>query len=144
VTDHVPSDHGAVDSHRVHLTQVGRTHRLQVELPATLDCAVDDVVSLSLEGDARHAQVTAGLDGEPTIQGAFATPRLARTRGEGEDELRAWVDEHGLGAGDALVLDVLREGYAYGLRRPGERVVYSPPEPPDSTLSDIARDLGTE
>ncbi|MFC7057968.1 DUF7112 family protein [Halovenus salina] len=39
------------------------------------------------------------------------------------------------------MFDVLRTGYAYGLRRPGERVVYSPPEQPDSSLTDIARDL---
>lgn len=140
MTDRVPSDHATVDSRRVHLSTVGRTRRLQIVLPGVLDCELEDVVSLSLEDRSRWAQVTASLDGEPTLQGASRTRQAART-GTGENDLREWLDEHGLAAGDALVLDVLREGYAYGLRRPGERVVYAPPDPPDSSLADIARDL---
>ncbi|WP_267163776.1 DUF7112 family protein [Halovenus salina] len=138
--DRVPSDHETVVSHRVHLSTVGRTRRKQLVLPDSLDCALDDVVSLSLEGKQVWTQLTASLDGETTIQSALGTRELART-GDGEDELRAWLADHGLEDGDALVFDVLRTGYAYGLRRPGERVVYSPPEQPDSSLTDIARDL---
>jgi hypothetical protein len=36
---------------------------------------------------------------------------------------------------------VLTEGYAYGLREPGKRVVYEPVERPDSSLADIAESL---
>ncbi|SDJ20693.1 hypothetical protein SAMN05216226_101132 [Halovenus aranensis] len=140
--DRVPSDHETVVSHRVHLSTVGRTRRKQLVLPDSLDCTLDDVVSLSLEGDQVWTQLTASLDGEATIQGAFGTRQLART-GDGDDELRAWLADHDLQDGDALVFDVLRTGYAYGLRRPGERIVYSPPEQPDSSLADIARDLDT-
>jgi len=32
-------------------------------------------------------------------------------------------------------------GFQYGLRRPGERVVYTALDPPASSLSDIARDV---
>jgi len=141
VTDRIPSDHDAIDSHRVHLSTVGRTRRLQVVLPSAIECTVGDVVFVSLEGDGRYAQVTAGLDGESTLQNAFPTRQLARTQ-SGDDKLRAWLDDASLADGDPLILDVLRTGYAYGLRRPGERVVYSPPEPPDSGLQDIAESLG--
>lgn len=142
MTDRIPSDHTTVESHRVHLTSVGRTRRLQVELPEELDCEPGDVVSLSLEGDGSHAMVTTGLGGEATVQNAYPTRQLAREREhDTENRFRAWLDEHGLTAGDPLALDVLRAGYAYGLRRPGERVIYSPPEPPNSTLADIARNL---
>jgi hypothetical protein len=140
VSDRIPSDHTTVQSRRLNLSTVGRTRRHQLSLPADIDCDIEDVVYLSLEGDGVHAQVTAGLDGDPTIQGAFGTRQAARTQ-DGVNELRAWLDDHDLAEGDALVLDVLRTGYAFGLRRPGERVVYSPPDPPDSSLTDIARDL---
>jgi hypothetical protein len=140
VSDRIPSDHSTVQSRRLNLSTVGRTRRYQLSLPADIDCDIEDIIYLSLEGDGVHAQVTAGLDGDLTIQDAYRTRQSARTK-EGDDELRAWLDDHDLGKGDALVLDVLRTGYAFGLRRPGERVVYSPPEPPDSSLTDIARDL---
>lgn len=138
--ERVPSDHETVETSRVHLAQIGRTRRLQVELPDTIECAVDDLVSLSLEADTCHAQVTASLDGTPTIRGAFPTRQLARSDDVESDKLSPYLDAHGLEAGDPLALDVLRNGYAYGLRRPGERVVYEPPEPPNSTLADIARE----
>ncbi len=138
--DRIPSDHAAVDSHRVHISTIGRTRRYQIPLPAGLNCDTDDVVFLSLEGNGCYSQITASLDGEPTIQAAFRTRQAARTR-DGEDALREWIAGHDLSKGDALVLDVLRAGYAYGLRRPGERVVYSPPDPPSSSLADIARNL---
>jgi len=141
VTERVPSDHDTVETHRVHLAQVGRTRRLQVELPETLECPIDDVISLSLEADAYHAQVTASLDGPPTVRRAFPTRQLARSPDAESDKLSPYLDAHGLDAGDPLALDVLRTGYAYGLRRPGERVVYAPPDPPNSTLVDIARDV---
>jgi hypothetical protein len=140
VTDRIPSDHDTVDSRRVHLETVGRTRRLQLSLPSELECTHGDVIFLSLEGDGNHSQVTTGLDGDRTIQGAFPTRQLAQTN-DAENALQQWMDDSGLAAGDALVIDVLRAGYAYGLRRPGERVVYSPPEPPDSSLADIASDI---
>lgn len=140
MTDRIPSDHDTIDTHRVHLSTVGRTRRRQIQLPTALECALGDVIVLSLEGERVYAEVTAGLDGDATVQEAFGTRQLART-GDGENELRVWLDACDLTDGDPLMLDVLRAGYAYGLRRPGERVVYSPPDPPDSDLADIARDI---
>lgn len=142
--DAVPSDHDAVESHRISLSSVGRTNRLQLPLPEELSCGPGDIVSLSLAGDGRFAAVTTTLGGEPAIRDAFPTRRLARTDGEGTDELASWLDSVGLDAGDTLVLDVLTDGYAYGLREPGTRVVYSPPDQPDSSLAAIARDVTEE
>lgn len=140
MADSIPSDHPAVDSYRVDLTTVGSTSRPQVVLPAELRCESEAFVRLVVGEQQAHAQVASTLDGDRTIQGAFANKRLART-GDGENLLAAWLDEVGFEAPTTLVLDVLTEGFAYGLRVPGERVVYEPLEKPDSSLSDIAESL---
>lgn len=141
MSERVPSDHDAVDSTRTHLARVGRTDRLKVPFPESLDVSVGDVLRLSLEGTTCHAQVTESLSGDPEISGAFDNTRLARTEGEGENRLREWTDSVGLSAEDPLLVDTVTPGYQYGLRRPGERVVYEATDAPDSTLADIARDL---
>lgn len=143
VTERIASDHDTVESHRVHLAEVGYTGRLQLPLPERLTCAVDDVVSVCFDGSSYYSQVSTTLDGEPALRGSFADRELARTR-DGENELAAWLEDMGVSDGDPLLLDVLTPGYAYGLRRPGERVVYGPPEQPDSSLTAIARSLDGE
>jgi len=140
VTDSIPSDHAAVDSYRVELESVGRTRRPQLPLPAAVDCEVGDVVDLTVFGDRLYAAVVSNLAGESTVQGAFANRRLARAQ-EGENLLRAALDERGFGPGTTLVFDVVTEGHAYGLREPGSRVVYEAADPPNSSLADIARSL---
>jgi hypothetical protein len=140
VTERLPSDHDSIESHRVHLERVGRTSRTRVPLPADLSLAADDVVWLSIGGESAHARVEGSLAGEPAFAGAYENARLART-GEGTDHLRQWTERHDLTPGEPVWLDVLRSGYAYGLRRPGERVIYAPPDPPDDSLASIAADL---
>ena len=140
MTDRLPSDHDAVSSHRVHLESVGRTGRPRVPVPAALDLAAGDVVRVSLEGEPGHVEVTEALDGTIVIDAVADNPRLARA-GEGADRLREWTDAVGLGTGDPVLVDVLTAGYAYGLRRPGERVVYAAPDAPADSLASIAEDL---
>ena len=142
--DTVPSDHPTVDSHRVSVGQVGRTGRVELALPAAVDATAGDIVFLSLDGDGTYAQVESILEGEPVVRGAFANRRLARSTGEGEDRLTAWLEDCGLETGETVVLDVLTPGFAYGLREPGARVVYAPPDPPDSSLVDIASSLAED
>lgn len=142
MTERLPSDHDAVESHRVTLSTVGHTGRPELVLPAALDLAPDTVIRLSLEGAVAHAQIEETLRGEPAIRGAFDNRRLARTADAGEDRLGPWAEDAGLRSGDSVLLDVLTEGFAYGLRRPGRRVVYEAPDAPADSLSDIARDLG--
>lgn len=141
MTERVPSDHPGVESRRVHLEAVGRTGRVRLPLSTADDLAAGDVVRLFLEGEAAHAAVVEPLDGDLAVASAFANARLARTGEGGTDRFRSWIDEHGLAAGDPLALDVLRRGSAYGVRRPGERVVYRVPDRPPQSLRDIARDL---
>lgn len=141
MTDAIPSDHPAVDSHRVELSAVGSTGRPQLVLPADVGCAAGDFVRLVVDGQKTHAEVVSTLGGDRAIRAGYANKRLART-GEGTDLLDEWLDDAGFGPGSTLVLDVLTEGYAYGLRVPGERTVYEPIERPDSSLSDIADSLG--
>lgn len=139
--ERVPSDHDAVDSHRLHVETVGATSRPRVPLPEAVDLAEGDVIRLSIEGDVSHAQVASTLSGTLALAGAYDNARLAREADEGTDHLREWLDDHGIGGGDPLLLDVVTPGYAYGLRRPGDRVVYAAVEPPSDSLSGIARDL---
>jgi hypothetical protein len=108
-----------------------------------VSCGPDDRLCLSVSGTNLFTQVETTLDGEPVIRGAFETRRLARTR-EGTDRLGEWLDSVGLGDGDPLCLDVLTEGYAYGLREPGTRVVYAPPPEPNQSLDAIAQDLADQ
>lgn len=141
MTERLPADHGAVASHRVHLERVGRTARCRVPVPEPIALEPGTVVRLSLEGNACHAAVTATLADVPAIDAARDNARLARV-GDGPNRLAEWTASQDLSAGDPVICDVLTEGYAYGLRRPGERVVYAAPDPPDGSLSAIARDLG--
>ena len=141
MSDRLPSDHAAVESHRVHLDRVGRTSRPRVPVPAAVDVAVGDVIRVSLEGTSYHAQIAEALDGTPDIRGAFDNARLARTPGEGDDHFQPWTESVGLGVGDPVLVDVVTPGYKLGIRRPGERVVYDATDAPSSSLSDIARDL---
>lgn len=140
MTDPVSSDHPVVDSHRTELDSVGSTGRPQLVLPPELSCAVGEFVRLSIARRWTDAEVVPTLSGDTAIRAAYANRRLART-GDGTDLLGNWLDENGHGPGDTLALDVITAGYAYGLREPGERVIYEPIEKPDSSLADIAESL---
>ena len=140
MSDSVPSDHPAVDSHRVELDSVGSTNRPQLLLPAALSPEAGEFVRLVVDGTATHTQIDTTLRGDAAIRGAYHNRRQART-GDGTDLLGEWLDEHDYGPGRTLVLDVLTAGYAYGLREPGKRVVYEPVEQPQSSLQDIAENL---
>lgn len=141
MTDAIPSDHSAVDSHRVELTSVGRTGRPQLVLPSAVTCEVGDIVQLSVGSTRLYAQVVSTLAEDPAIRGAYQNRRLARETA-GDNLLVEWLDEHGFGPGTTLVFDVITEGYAYGLREPGNRVVYEATDPPNTSLTDIAESLG--
>lgn len=140
MTDRLPSDHEAVDSHRVHLERVGRTNRLRVPLPDDLGHEHGDLIRLSLEGTIAHARVEETIDGRPALDRAAENRRLARI-GEGQNRLRQWTDETALSVGDPIVVDVVTADHAYGVRRPGERLIYEAPDPPADSLSRIAEDI---
>jgi hypothetical protein len=150
----VPSDDEGVASIRVSLARSGGTRRPCVRIPAadelggrvesgtceSLATDAGDVIRVVIDREEYHAPVTADSGGR-LIRGAFDNRRLAREAGEGENRLVAWLDANGREPGDSVVLDVVVPGELYGLRIPGERVVYEATRGPPSSLSDIARDL---
>jgi hypothetical protein len=87
-----------------------------------------------------HAATEVGLGGDLEVRGLYDNARLARSR-EGENHLPAWVDAAGLAAGRSALLDVVVDGEQYGLRAPGESVVYRVTETPDESLASIAEDV---
>jgi hypothetical protein len=140
MSERVPSDHDAVDTHRVPVEAVGRTGRPRVVLPDEIDLQDGDIVTLALDGDAYEARVETSLDGDRTVTHVADNRRLARER-DGENRLTEWVAEADVSVGGSAHLDVVTEGHQYGLRTPGKRVVYTATDAPDSSLSDIASDL---
>ena len=140
MSERVPSDHDAVDTHRVPVEAVGRTGRPRVVLPDEIDLQDGDIVTLALDGDEYKARVETSLDGDRTVTHVADNRRLARER-DGENRLTEWVAEADVSVGGSAHLDVVTEGHQYGLRTPGKRVVYTATDAPDSSLSDIASDL---
>jgi len=140
VADRLPSDHDAVTTHRVTVGRVGRTDRPRIELPDSVALEDGDVVECVLDGGEYHALVETTLDGTPMIQRVADNPRLAR-EGEGENRLVEWFRDADVSLDGSVHLDVVTAGYKYGIRTPGERVVYSATDAPDDSLADIARNL---
>jgi hypothetical protein len=143
VTDRIASDHEAVETVRATLERVGRTDRVQVCLPAARSevLPTDDVVRLVVDGAVTHAPADVDFDGRPTLSGAFDSPTLARDPGDGRDRLQEWVADDGIAIESTVLVDVVSPGHTYGLRSPGERVIYEATEPPSDSLAAIARDL---
>ena len=143
MSESVPSD--VVDSVRATLERAGRTDRPKVVVPEDAHDRVPEgeVVRLSLDGAIRHATVELAIDDRLELRGAYDNARLARNS-DGKNRLSEWVDANGLDFGRTVHLDVVAEGFFYGLRAPGERAVYHVPDRPDEGLAAIARDLEPE
>jgi hypothetical protein len=140
VADRLPSDHDAVESRRGELTQVGRTDRPQVELPRDLSVAPGEMIRVALDGTGYSTEVAETLAGTPVIRHVADNDRLARERA-GTNQLAEWVRTADVTIGNAVTVDVVTEGYMYGIRTPGQRAVYTATEQPDSSLADIAAEL---
>ncbi|MBV0924299.1 hypothetical protein KTS45_08800 [Halomicroarcula limicola] len=140
MTERVPSDHEAIETHRVTVESVGRTDRPRVALPDAVGLQDGDVVSLALDGDGYYAAVETNIQGERGIAHVADNRRLARER-EGENRLAEWVADGTVSLGGSAHLDVITDGTEYGLRTPGTRVVYTSTGGADSSLADIAEDV---
>ncbi|MFB6308640.1 MAG: hypothetical protein ABEH35_04850 [Haloarculaceae archaeon] len=140
MADRLPSDHDTVETHRGRVGRAGGTRRARVELPAALSVSAGDVIRLVLDGEEYHARIDTDLDGEPVIDHAADNARLARERA-GTNRLAAWLSATDREPGDSVDVDVVTRGYKYGVRTPGQRVVYTATDAPDSSLADIARDV---
>jgi hypothetical protein len=138
VTDRLPSDHPSVETVRATLARRGRT-RSRLELPAD-DRFSPTTTRLVIDGDTHHARIERSREAGVEINGAYDNARLARER-DGEDRLEAWRSNAEIDYGRSVLVDVVEAGFLYGVREPGERVVYDAVESPDEGLAAIARDL---
>lgn len=139
--DRVSSDSPSIRTVRGRLESSGATNRPRITLPTEgWDEVPDDGIRLVLDGTQYHADVRA--DEETTvIRGAYDNARLARTPGEGENRLPAWVDDVGLSLDRSVLVDEVVPGTLYGVRAPGTTATYEPIEPPRPSLSRIAENL---
>lgn len=119
---------------------VGRSDRPRIELPDEVALEADDVVEFVLDGTSYHARVETTIDGTPMIQHVADNARLAR-EGTGENRLLEWFDDSDCRLDGSVHLDVVTSGHTYGLRTPGQRVVYTATDGPDDSLASIAEDL---
>lgn len=139
--EHVSSEDPSVRTFRARIERTGGTSRPRLALPPeAVDHVPPEVVQLVLDGTVFHADVRAGEDG-PAIHGAYDNRRLARSPGEGENRLPAWLEDAGLAVGRSVLVDVVVPGFRYGLRPPGRTAVYDAVEPPASSLARIAEAL---
>jgi len=123
------------------LERYGSTSRPQLRVEEADAVPTGEVVRLVVDGSERRARFVESAGGDVVLRGAFGSPRLARTPGEGEDYLRSWLDSTDLDFGRTVHLDVVTPEYKYGVRAPGERATYEATERPDSGLAAIARDV---
>jgi len=140
MADRLPSDHASVRTERAAVARSGGTRRPCVRLSDSLDLDNGDLIRLVLDGDKCHARVQGDGSG-PLLRGAYDLRSEATEPGRAENRLVEWLTANDREPDDALDLDVLEPGERYGLRLPGERVVYEDTASPDSSLQDIANDL---
>lgn len=138
MTERIHSD--GVETVRATVERDGGTRRPVVSLPADHgDDLPDSPIRVTIDGTRYHAPLVS-RNGETALRGAYANPRRAR-ESNGTDHLTAWVDDRAIGFGRSVLFDVVVPGEAYGLRAPGEDVVYTIRHGPSSDLREIARDL---
>ena len=144
MADRISSDHSSLTTVRATLVKSGGLDRPKVTIP-------DDDADLFPDGElvrvvADETEYRARIESPLTddgreIRGLYETPRLARNPGDGENHLESWLDGTGVEFGQSVLVDVVEEGFKYGLREPGKRVFYEATEAPDDSLSNIAEQL---
>lgn len=142
MADRVASDHDTITTVRATLARRGSTSRPAIELPDERADAFPpgEVVRLVVDGSERHARIEE-YAGDRSIPGAYDAPSIARDPGSASNRLVEWADDAGLELGQSVLVDVVEEGYKYGVRKPGERVFYDATESPDDSLASIAEQL---
>lgn len=140
MSDRVASDGDGVTAYRARVARSGGTRRPCLRLPKAVDLGENDVIRLVLDGTECHAPVVTDADGR-LLRGAYDNRRLARTDGEGENRLVAWLHGVDRGPGESVEFDEVTPGYLYGVRVPGNRAIYEVTRRPDPSLSSIAEDL---
>jgi hypothetical protein len=140
MAERVPSDHPSVTALRATVARSGGTRRPCLRFPDDAAVEAGDRIRLLLDGTTTHARVESDASGT-LIRGAYDNERLVRSPGEGENRLVEWCEAHDRDPGDAVEVDELDPGFCYGVRDPGDRVVYDVPSRPDESLRGIAESL---
>ncbi len=142
MADRLPSDHNSITTDRATLVRRGGTSRLALELPAdsSIEYPNDEVVRVVIDSNERYARITGSASGL-RIPGVYDDPSFARTPGSAPNRLVEWIDAAGLELGGSVLVDEIEPGFKYGLRAPGERVVYEATESPDDSLASIAKQV---
>jgi hypothetical protein len=124
-----------VETARATVARHGGPRSRRLRLPDEVAVAAGDLLRVTLDGRDGVARVDADSEGR-YLGGVYANRRLARTDGEGDDRLTPWLAE--TEAGESVALDVIDPGHHYGLRQPGDRVVYTVAERREDSLAAIA------
>ncbi|WP_122088356.1 DUF7112 family protein [Halalkalicoccus subterraneus] len=136
--DRISSENPAVETLRATVARHG-ARRKRIDLPEG-SLPAGEVVRLVIDGTTYHAKVEGGFADGPHVSGAYDGPDMAR-EGSGTNRLGEWLEEAGRPVGGSVLLDTIEPEFAYGLRKPGEEVVYEAVEKPKESLANIARDL---
>lgn len=139
MADRVPSE--GLETIDATLVRHGPRGRLAIELPDDVSLATDEVFRLTIDGSERFVQPTWSAEGGIRLGGAYDTPDSARSPGDAENRLQAWLDSTDLDVGRTVHVDVVEPEFKYGLRAPGERAVYDAADPPDEGLASIAEQV---
>lgn len=142
MADRISSDHPSVRTVRATLASTATSVRLEIPADDKEAFPAAEVVRVVLDGDERFARIERTLTGDRlAVPGVYDAPRLARDPGSGEDRLSSWAEDHDVGAGGSVLVDVIEPDFLYGFRAPGETAVYDAREPPAESLSSIAESL---
>lgn len=136
--DRISSENPAVETLRAQVARHG-ARRKRLDLPAEA-LPEDEPLRFVIEGTTYYAVVQGGFGDDPHISGAYETPDMAR-EGSGTNHLEEWLKTVDRPVGGSVLVDIIEPEFAYGLREPGEEVVYEAVEKPKDSLANIARNL---
>ncbi|RQG94430.1 DUF7112 family protein [Natrarchaeobius chitinivorans] len=142
MTDRISSDHPSIRTVRATCTETAGGVRLDVPADDRDAFPIDDVVRIVADRETLFARIDRALTGDDlSVPGVYETPEAARDPGGQTDRLAEWTDEHEVRAGGSILIDVVEPDYLYGLREPGTTAYYDAVEPPNESLSAIAKRL---
>lgn len=142
MTERITHDHPTIETRTATIGRIGGTTRPEVRIEPGLGLETGQVVRLVLDGSEYRVLIEQS-GGRTVLRGAYDTPRMARSPGTGTNHLERWVADRSLDPGRTVHLDVVEEGFKYGLRGPGESATYTTGRP-DSGLADIADTFGLD
>ncbi|QLG49273.1 DUF7112 family protein [Natrinema halophilum] len=142
MADRIASDHPSVQTIRSTCTETATGVKLEVPADERDSFPVDEVVRVVLDGDELFARIERALTGdELSIPGVYEMPDGARNPSDATDRLTSWIDDHDVPANGSVLIDIVEPEFLYGCRAPGETAYYDAREPPNDSLSEIAKDL---